>query len=184
MTKLQTLSGRTFDLLHPTPEMIDPEEICVVLSRIPRFGGHTVGGMYSVAQHSILVESLVGDPDLKLAALLHDAHEVYNGFGDVISPAKRIEGSLTERIERVNARIDYAIIERFGLRHGTFQYNEVKLADYRALATERRDVLANAIDPTIWGPLPTPAADRIVIMSSRQAEDALRRRLKELWDQP
>jgi hypothetical protein len=179
MTTLQTLKGRTFDLLCPTAEMIDPDEICIVLSRLPRFGGHTFEP-YFVAQHSLLVESLVDDPVLKLAALFHDAHEVYSGFGDVQSPAKRIPG-VWEFLCDIASPIDDAIAVRFGFHPEDFGRCDLANADMIALATERRDLLAVADDPSIWGPLPEPAKDMIVVLSSRQAEDAFRKRLYELW---
>lgn len=181
MTKLQTLKGRTFDLLHPTAEMIDPDEICVVLSRIPRFGGHTIEP-YFVAQHSLLVESLVDEPALKLPALLHDAHEVYNGFGDVTSPAKRIP-DVWAALYDIASPIDDAIAVLFGFHPEDFNRIDIANADLVALATERRDLLAVADDPSIWGPLPEPAAERIVAMSSQEAEVAFRKRLYELWEE-
>lgn len=181
MTKLQTLKGHTFDLLHPTAAMIDPEEICVVLSRIPRFGGHTLDGSYFVAQHSLLVESLVVEPELKLPALLHDAHEVYSGFGDVQSPAKMIDNIVACELTRLHVRIDKVIAERFGFDWQLFVSSGVICADMIARSTERRDVMADTDDPSIWPEMPEPAEKRIGLMSSREAEAAFRERLYELW---
>ena len=85
MTWIQTLEGYKFDLLKPDTKLITPETIAACLARKCRFGGHCIS-FHSVAQHSIFVCDLVSNP-LKLPALLHDAHEVYSGFGDVLSPA-------------------------------------------------------------------------------------------------
>ena len=76
------LSGRRLDLLDPSPLDVEIEDIAQGLSRVARWNGQTVGEWaYSVAQHSLLVEQLVGrfqpqaDRELRLAALLHDAPE-------------------------------------------------------------------------------------------------------------
>lgn len=65
----------------------DVREVAHSLSRLCRFTGHT-DVTYSVAQHSLLVASLVSqtDPDLAVVALLHDAHEAY--LGDISRPVK------------------------------------------------------------------------------------------------
>lgn len=88
MTWIQTLEGRDFDLLSPDYRHIDPNTLAVCLARTCRFKGHC-REFYSVAQHSLLVESLMVDDSLRLPALLHDAHEIYDGFGDIARPAHR-----------------------------------------------------------------------------------------------
>ena len=76
------LSGRRLDLLDPTPVDVEIEDIALGLSRVARWNGQTQGAWsFSVAQHSLLVEDLVGrlKPETpgrwRLAALLHDAPE-------------------------------------------------------------------------------------------------------------
>lgn len=67
----------------------DVQEVAHSLSRLCRFTGHTEV-TYSVAQHSLLVASLVAqtDPDLAVVGLLHDAHEAY--LGDISRPVKEL----------------------------------------------------------------------------------------------
>lgn len=67
----------------------DVREVAHALSRLCRFTGHTEV-TYSVAQHSLLVASLVAqtDPDLAIVGLLHDAHEAY--LGDISRPVKEL----------------------------------------------------------------------------------------------
>ena len=89
MSWIQTLDGGAFYVLQPDVNLINVDTIATCLSKTCRFKGHC-RGFYSVAQHSLLVESLVKTPELKLPALLHDAHEVYSGFGDVASPIKKL----------------------------------------------------------------------------------------------
>ncbi|SPH19381.1 hypothetical protein ASD8599_00105 [Ascidiaceihabitans donghaensis] len=111
------LSGRRLDLLDPTPVDIEIEDIAHGLAFVARWNGQTQGDFaYSVAEHSLLVETLFsriapGAPvKWQLAALLHDAPEYV--IGDMISPVKAAVGpgygALDERLEA-------AIHIRFGL---------------------------------------------------------------------
>ena len=55
------LSGRRLDLLDPSPLDVEIEDIAHGLSRVARWNGQTTGPWaYNVAQHSLLVEDLVG----------------------------------------------------------------------------------------------------------------------------
>ena len=111
------LSGRRLDLLDPTPMDIEIEDIAHGLAFVARWNGQTIGDYaYSVAEHSLLVETLFGriapkaPPKWRLAALLHDAPEYV--IGDMISPVKAAVGpgygALDERLEA-------AVHIRFGL---------------------------------------------------------------------
>jgi len=111
------LSGRRLDLLDPSPLDIEIEDIAHGLARVARWNGQTVGEhAFSVAQHSIVVETIVGhirpglDPKWRLAALLHDAPEYV--IGDMISPFKAALGLSYKDFE---ARLEHAIHLRFGL---------------------------------------------------------------------
>jgi hypothetical protein len=111
------LSGRRLDLLDPTPVDIELEDIAHGLAFVARWNGQTTGDWpYSVAEHSLLVEMLVGrlEPHLparwRLAALLHDAPEYV--IGDMISPVKAAVGP---DYGALDARLTQAIHLRFGL---------------------------------------------------------------------
>ena len=53
------LSGRRLDLLDPSALDIEIEDIAHGLARVARWNGQTSGAhIYSVAQHSLLVETL------------------------------------------------------------------------------------------------------------------------------
>ena len=87
------LSGRRLDLLDPSPLDIEIEDIAHGLARVARWNGQTGGEhAFSVAQHSLLVETIVGeiepalDTRFRLASLMHDAPEYV--IGDLISPFK------------------------------------------------------------------------------------------------
>lgn len=111
------LSGRRLDLLDPTPMDIEVEDIAHGLAFVARWNGQTKGDYaYSVAEHSLLVESLFerivpkAEPKWKLAALLHDAPEYV--IGDMISPVKAAVGP---NYEALDERLAAAIHIRFGL---------------------------------------------------------------------
>lgn len=87
-------------LLPPVDSLTEfpTQQIARQLSRICRYAGATPH-VYSVARHSLLVAELVPhDPALRLAALVHDAHECWTG--DVLRPAKQVVGSALDRLTR------------------------------------------------------------------------------------
>src|SRR3954447_24281558 len=111
------LSGRRLDLLDPSPLDVEIEDIAHGLARVARWNGQTAGSdIFSVAQHSLLVEAIGSclDPDLpdaaRLALLLHDAPEYV--IGDIISPFKAVIGDAYRAVE---TRLLAAIHIRFGL---------------------------------------------------------------------
>lgn len=111
------LSGRRLDLLDPTPVDIEIEDIAHGLAFVARWNGQTKGDFaYSVAEHSLLVETLFSrmspgiSPKWQLAALLHDAPEYV--IGDMISPVKSAVGPAYEELD---LRLTAAIHIRFGL---------------------------------------------------------------------
>lgn len=109
------LSGRRLDLLDPTPFDIEIADIAHGLSFVARWNGQTRGDWsYSVAEHSLLVEQILGRavpaPRWRLAALLHDAPEYV--IGDMISPVK---AALGREYAEMDARLAAAIHRRFGL---------------------------------------------------------------------
>jgi len=111
------LSGRRLDLLDPSALDVEIEDIAHGLARVARWNGQTEGAhIFSVAQHSLLVEALARakvprlDRGRRLAALLHDAPEYV--IGDMISPFKAVIGDAYKAVER---RLLTAIHLRFGL---------------------------------------------------------------------
>ncbi|WP_187428498.1 hypothetical protein ROLI_044170 [Roseobacter fucihabitans] len=111
------LSGRRLDLLDPTPFDIEIEDIAHGLAFVARWNGQTHGEFaYSVAEHSLLVETLFGriapkaPAKWRLAALLHDAPEYV--IGDMISPVKTAVGA---GYGALDDRLAAAVHIRFGL---------------------------------------------------------------------
>ncbi len=127
------LSGRRLDLLDPSPLDVEIEDIAHGLARVARWNGQTRGDhIFSVAQHSLLVEAIAHrlDPAMpaqaRLAALLHDAPEYV--IGDIISPFKAAVG---DNYKEVEARLMAAIHLRFGLpaETGPALHRHIKRAD-------------------------------------------------------
>jgi 5'-deoxynucleotidase YfbR-like HD superfamily hydrolase len=111
------LSGRRLDLIDPSPIDIEISDIAHGLARVARWNGQTKGAeIFSVAQHCLLVEALVGaiepqaTPIVRLVALLHDGPEYV--IGDMISPFKAVIGGDYKTVEM---RLLTAIHIRFGL---------------------------------------------------------------------
>jgi len=159
---LTTRSGRQVSLLDPRPDQIDIGDIAHGLAFQCRFNGQ-VSRFYSVAQHSILVASMLPE-HLKLVGLLHDAAEAY--LGDIVQPLKQF----LPEFERIEQRLMTVIGERLGIRLDHHQ--EVKHADLVALATEKRDLLPREKGdwPILEGIQPMPRL--ILPMSPTESEDA------------
>ena len=111
------LSGRRLNLIDPSPLDIEIADIAHGLARVARWNGQTSGAhIFSVAQHTLLVEVVMGRQmpraDLRycLAAMLHDAPEYV--IGDMISPFKAVLGGDYKTVEK---RLLAAIHIRFGL---------------------------------------------------------------------
>ena len=149
------LSGRRLDLLDPTPVDIEIEDIALGLSRVARWNGQTEGAWsFSVAQHCLLVEDLVGrlKPETpgrwRLAALLHDAPEYV--IGDLITPFKAAVGLDYKTLE---ASLLRAVHLRFGL--------PAELPESTARLIKRADHAAAYLEATQLAGFSEPEAKKI-----------------------
>src|SRR5262249_16478740 len=110
------LSGRRLDLLDPSALDVEIEDIAHGLARVARWNGQTEGAhIYSVAQHSLLVETIARqrarlDRKSRLGVLLHDAPEYV--LGACIPPFKAV---IAAAQKAVGARRLAAAPLRFGL---------------------------------------------------------------------
>lgn len=84
MTWIYTNSGQRVYLDRPDPEVVRLEDIAA-LAHLCRYVGQSPR-FYSVAEHSLLVASIL-PPPLAPYGLLHDGHEAY--LGDISAPLKR-----------------------------------------------------------------------------------------------
>lgn len=154
-----TASGREYHLAGAAAlvgNAPDLKDIAHHLAQINRFTG-ACSRPYSVAEHSLLVERIGAargaSPSLRLALLLHDAHEAYTS--DQASPAKIAIGSAWTSFEAHHAA---NVRHYFGLKTAFAAHRpEIRHCDLVALATERRDLLpwdTAALMP--WPVLDTP----------------------------
>ncbi len=134
------LSGRRLNLLDPSPLDIEISDIAHGLARVARWNGQTVGEhIFSVAQHSLLVEALASlfTPNLtsswRCIILLHDAPEYV--VGDLISPFKVTLGTVYKDVEMLILK---AIHERFGL--------PTKMPEKLKRLTKRMDRMSAALE--------------------------------------
>lgn len=173
MTWIQTYHGRRFDLSNPTPSMVFFDDIAHALSRVGRYTGHC-REFYSVAQHSVIVASILPD-HLKMQGLLHDATEAY--VGDMSRPLKQ----MLPEYQEIERRVWYAIAARFGLPAKLDPL--VKRADNLVLMAERRELLNRPPEP--WAPELEALVDEaraipVSSMSPSQAWMEFRRAFGEL----
>ena len=165
MTWLVMNTGREHLLPgHPERAPLPPykpslSEIGHSLAHINRFTGHAKRA-YSVAEHSLLVADMANADGMgtmvELCALMHDAHESITG--DVATPIKQVLGDAWGRFERAEQN---ALLHAYGLVDAMAEHASiVKFYDRKALATERRDLLAfYQHSSTPWPIIDTPGIE-------------------------
>ena len=147
-TYVSTFLGNRFYPLEPRIDQIAIEDIAHGLAYQCRFNGQTCD-FYSVAQHSLIVASIV-PPPMQLAALLHDSAEAY--LGDMVKPLK----VLLPEFARIEEQVTEIIAAAFGVDFS--DYVAIKKADLVALATEKRDLMPYSVESWDYldGVLPLP----------------------------
>lgn len=126
------------------------EDIAHHLAQLNRFTG-ACKRPYSVAEHSLLCSEIAergkASRNVQLAALMHDAHEAYTA--DLSSPAKRAVNQRSVAAGGTNAwtvfetEHEKALRLHFGISTVFTSYRLLlRSIDLRALATERRDLMA------------------------------------------
>lgn len=167
---VSTFSGNRFYPLEPRIDRVAIEDIAHGLAYQCRFNGQTCE-FYSVAQHSLVVASLV-PPHMQLAALLHDAAEAY--LGDMVKPLK----VLLPEFAQIEDKVSLIIAATFGVDFS--DYAPIKNADLVALATEKRDLMPHSVERWAYldeiRALPAP----IVPMNPRDAKLAFLREYERL----
>lgn len=154
-----TYSGKKIHPLDPSPEEISIIDIAAGLSHLCRFTGHC-RPFYSVADHSILVSSIV-EPQFRLQALLHDASEF--ALNDLNSVLKH-SGKFND-YKYYEHQLQSMIYKKFGLPPE--EPKEVKTADQRLLETELRDLMKLSPDHQ---PKQPPLKEKIVPLSPEDSE--------------
>jgi 5'-deoxynucleotidase YfbR-like HD superfamily hydrolase len=167
---MQTVSGRAFPVLNPSPSDIDIEDIGHALANLCRFAGH-VRKFYSVAQHSVIVSETV-PPAYALEGLLHDAPEAY--CVDLPRPLKH--SGLLDNYRDIEDGIWGAVAIHFGIPY--MPHPSIKEADVRCLLTEQRDLMCRQAKP--WEDRAEPYDFAIIPLTPRQAKLQFMARYKEL----
>jgi hypothetical protein len=111
------------------------QQIAKQLGALCRYAGATPDH-YSVARHSLVVAALVpDDPQHKMAALLHDAHEALTG--DILRPMTR-RLSMPSRLEILceQQAIDQQLYSLIGFEPSIAVLNAVNTADDTACRLE------------------------------------------------
>jgi uncharacterized protein len=163
-------SGTYFDLEDPDASLFTRWDVAHALSNICRYTGHC-REFYSVAQHSVLVSSIVPVADA-LAGLLHDAAEAF--VGDVSKPLK----CLLPDFAVVESRIEASVLRRCGVNLPL--PSTVKRADRILLRTEQRDLMGAEGHEWFFTMGEEPLPRRIIPVSPREAMFQFLDRWKEL----
>ena len=172
------LSGRRLDLIDPSPLDVEIGDIAHGLARVARWNGQTKGPeIFSVAQHSLLVEALFAAAAIspsagsRLAALLHDAPEYV--IGDMISPFKAAVGGDYKRVE---ARLKRAVLIRFGLSAEPTEDLErrIKIADRQSAYFEATALAGFSIAEArkLFGETDLPIRDFAAFLEPMRPADA------------
>ncbi|EPE99501.1 hypothetical protein [Rhizobium grahamii] len=131
-------SGTYFDFEDPWNSEITIEDIAYGLAYEGRCAGQCYSRIlqkrvfYSVAEHCVRMSHSVPD-ELALEALMHEVGEAV--CGDMNAPLK----SLNPSFKAIEKKCEAAILARFSV--AITDPLEIKRADLRMLATERRDLL-------------------------------------------
>lgn len=147
--RIRTYMGGTIDPINPDPADVTIEDIAHSLALQCRFTGH-VSKFYSVAQHSVLVSTLVPEND-KLWGLLHDGTEAY--LADIARPIK-LQPGFGEVYRAAEDNLMRAIAIRFDLDEK--MPASVKQADTDMLGAEMRDLMKDMDLPTTYKPQVMP----------------------------
>jgi len=164
----RTCSGKTLNLLSPTPDQIDIEDIATALSRTAMYAGESEH-FYSVAQHSFEVARNIDRQQFRLAGLLSRAAAAY--IGDI----SKIRASFPD-VANAERLIQEAIHQRFGLPAvlPAEMNQEIQRAELKVQATEFRDLLPN--DAFNWYEASgiRPALGRLSPMSQSRARNGFK----------
>lgn len=170
---IQTNSALKLHVLNPRAEEIYITDIARGLANTCRWAAQTTE-FYSVAQHSVLL-SLAVPSDLKLAALLHDAHEAY--LGDLPSPLKSNTALGLEYV-LIADRLQEVIEEKYNIEP---MESRLAIWDARIAVTEARSLGMDhfSSDPG-WGLSVEPLALSIHPWTAENSYHAFLKRFYDL----
>lgn len=116
---MRTSTGIYLNILNPTVDMFDIEDIAHALSQIPRFGGH-LPIFYPISEHCISVAEMAQKDGFSKSqifnCLMHDASEAY--ICDIVTPVKRVLSNYYE----VEKNLMKIISEKFNFNFENVDY--------------------------------------------------------------
>ena len=169
---VSTFLGNRFFLTRPHIDDVAIEDIAHGLAYQCRFNGQT-SAFYSVAQHSLMVMSLV-PAKLQFQSLLHDAAEAY--LGDMVKPLKH----LFPEFSVIESRVIEIIGQRYAIDLSHLD-PAIKRADLIALATEKRDLMPHSTEAWSYLEGIDPLPDVIEPMGPQAAKNAFLNAFATLW---
>lgn len=170
---IETYTGKQLHFLEPQVDEIDIIDIAHALANECRFGGHT-SDFYSVAEHSLLVATILAD-SFPLEGLLHDASEAY--LRDIASPIKQYLSNYKE----LEAGLMKAIAKKFDLDEGFHETPLIKQADVMALKCEARQLLpSKGKDWLHLYPTPEEINTKLHCFAPKQAKELFLRTFRQL----
>lgn len=154
---IETSIGLYVDPLNLNPGHITILDIAHSLAQRPRYSGHS-REFLSIAEHSYNVSMLV-DPSLAKAALLHDASEAY--LCDIPSPVK--QSPHMTYLRGIEDEIQDLIYQRFDVP--AIDYAELKAADVVMMAVEAERNMRNYTESPRWEWVREFAADHAEMLT-------------------
>jgi len=168
---IQIDSGVKFHFDNPGNIVI--EDIAHALSNQCRFAGHSKT-LYSVAEHSILVSSILPN-SLKLLGLMHDAAEAY--LQDITKPWKDYMDS--DIYKSTEAKTQELILKTFDIT--PCGEHEIKVADLFVLRAEAEQVFKHPpIDGWHLGLPKYPGEIKVEFLEPEAAEKLFLKTFHEL----
>lgn len=149
-TWTQTASGLKLDVLEPSADAMNIEDVAISLSKKCRYNGHTKDDdFYSVAEHTCLGRDWLlargYDCVVRLYFMVHDAPEAYSPFGDVPRPLKE---NLVPQVRDYESKIELLFYRAIGLPPPPAWVEEiVDSVDKNIVADECRGVMATPPEP-------------------------------------
>lgn len=148
---MHVFSGAKYFPMDPEPRDVDIRDIAHSLATKARYAGHTIYPFW-VGQHSRYTALYrvpgFNRPEHRLARLLHDASEAYNG--DLIRPLK-YDPEFRAPFSKVEERNERVISERFGL---PFPFEgHIKVADEAVTSAEVEQLINKRDDMDFSGKL-------------------------------
>jgi len=181
---IQTFTGQQFDIINPTLDMINIEDIAHSTSQMNRFTGHCKFP-YPVAQHEYIGSFIVPDScqclnpqEHAFKFLMHDASEGY--ISDMSRPLKHFTSAGAE-YRKVEKPIQDLAYVRFGL--SAHEPPCIKQVDTLMLHTEKKQLMGNSKFVHKWEGDDGRAADvKIIERSFRKNKLLYLARFNELCE--